>query len=342
MGLDLDLSYSKVAFKASHDSYERDELPISTQFGDLGDKPWEGRCRGVELDLNPSGRNWMWSVRPHRRIRAGPPISGSCYLADLARWHGDHPDHHVITVTLDLKDGGPLDEKVNAQSELARQSDATLAHSGDAVFRLATFAAVTRRCSRARTGQASRGSPAGSSSSCRAAASSNLRRGRWRRRLLLHRPEILSRRQVHAGVHAQHRLLQRRHGRLDAAQRRALAAGAPRHRRNGRCIVRGYGINSAQTWTAARDAGLSMLSTDKVKGYEWATVGDDPFMPRLGAVPRVPWARSRAQGGFAPRGRASHSTGGSARAQASGVPAARSRHEASSGGGTRHGHRQLI
>ena len=48
MALDLDLSYSHIAFKASHNSYERDELPISTQFGDLGEQSWQGRCRGIE------------------------------------------------------------------------------------------------------------------------------------------------------------------------------------------------------------------------------------------------------------------------------------------------------
>ena len=76
MAVDLDRPYSAVAFKASHNSYERDELPVSTQFADLGDSSWQGRCRGIELDLNASGRNWLWSVNHVGGY--GGQIHGSC------------------------------------------------------------------------------------------------------------------------------------------------------------------------------------------------------------------------------------------------------------------------
>jgi hypothetical protein len=50
---------------------------------------------------------------------------------------------------------------------------------------------------------------------------------------------------------------------------------------DGRCITRGYVINNAQMWTRTLDAGFSILTTDKVRGHAWATVGEEPFMPRL-------------------------------------------------------------
>lgn len=97
-------SYSRVRFKASHNSYERDEQPIVTQLKWTRARAYERACRGLELDLHQSGRNWAWSI-DHL-----PPYSGSAdrqlseYLVLLRNFSKQYADHDVITVTLDLKE----------------------------------------------------------------------------------------------------------------------------------------------------------------------------------------------------------------------------------------------
>jgi hypothetical protein len=304
MAVDLDRPYSAVAFKASHNSYERDELPVSTQFADLGDSSWQGRCRGIELDLNASGRNWLWSVNHVGGYEGSADQQLSCYLTDLARWHRDHPDHHVITVTLDLKDGGPLDEKLNRPSELARQLDATLVdHLGDAIFRPRDL-----RGNHATLLEGARSWP-----SLKALTGKFIfflsGSGKLKEKYVEGGPDVccfIDRKFSPGNRFTPEETPDIVFYNVDmdawmqpnaARLRKAIRDIAE----DGRCIVRGYGINNAQAWTAARDAGLTMLSTDKVRGHEWATVGDEPFMPRLDVgVPRgrarkaAPRSRSRA------------------------------------------------
>lgn len=57
------LRYDQAAFKASHNSFERDERPVTTQFWWDDDKPHQGGCRGIELDIQQS-RDFpaLWSV----------------------------------------------------------------------------------------------------------------------------------------------------------------------------------------------------------------------------------------------------------------------------------------
>jgi len=56
------LRYSEVAFKASHNSYDRDEKPITTQTGWSSKNQYQGGCRGLELDIHQSEQLWLWSV----------------------------------------------------------------------------------------------------------------------------------------------------------------------------------------------------------------------------------------------------------------------------------------
>ena len=55
-------TYNRVAFKASHNSYERNEMPITTQLNWSKTNPHQKGCRGLELDIHQSGNLWLWSV----------------------------------------------------------------------------------------------------------------------------------------------------------------------------------------------------------------------------------------------------------------------------------------
>lgn len=95
--------YNEVAFKASHNSYDRTERPIVDQLPFSTAQPHQAGCRGLELDLHLSGDLWEWSVS-----HVGP-YSGlndrqfGAYLRLLNRWSERHAGHDVITVHLDLK-----------------------------------------------------------------------------------------------------------------------------------------------------------------------------------------------------------------------------------------------
>ena len=46
-----------------------------------------------------------------------------------------------------------------------------------------------------------------------------------------------------------------------------------------RVIVRGWVINSEGLWDKAQGAGVNALATDKISNHEWAHVGSEPFAP---------------------------------------------------------------
>ena len=56
-------SYSAVRQKVSHNSYARDERPITEQLDWAKGKKYDRGCRGLELDLHQSSEHWLWSVR---------------------------------------------------------------------------------------------------------------------------------------------------------------------------------------------------------------------------------------------------------------------------------------
>ena len=56
-----ELRYHQASHKASHNSYEREEIPVATQLAFNGRKPHDAGCRGLELDIMQSPRNWAWA-----------------------------------------------------------------------------------------------------------------------------------------------------------------------------------------------------------------------------------------------------------------------------------------
>ena len=286
MPLDLDLTYAQVAFKASHNSYERNELPVSTQLDSLGDHAAEGRCRGLELDLNLSGRNWLWSVNHIGGYGGSADQQLAAYLADIAGWHEAHPEHHVVTVTLDLKGGRTLDKDARSTSDFSARLDAALRDAlQDSIFRprdlrgnKATLleGAANWPSLKALTGKfVFFLSGSGDLKECYANGAGTDGCCFLDRKFSLGDtftpesfPEIVFYNfDVDAWSTPEQVARFKQIGRQIAE--------------DGRCITRGYVVNNSQMWTRALDAGISILTTDKIRSHPWASVGAEPFRPRL-------------------------------------------------------------
>ncbi len=104
------LPYNHVTFKASHNSYQRDEQPISTQLDWRANSPADCGCRGSELDIwykpnNEDEEQFMVSHHdgklPCKHEKNN--LLGS-YLTSLRRWHDVNFDHDPVLLILDVKD----------------------------------------------------------------------------------------------------------------------------------------------------------------------------------------------------------------------------------------------
>jgi hypothetical protein len=95
------LPYNQVSFKASHNSYDRDETLVQQLAWDPA-KPWQGGCRGLELDINQSSSGNQWSVG-HVGGYSSKERQLSQFLNELRVWSQSNPGHDVVTLYLDLK-----------------------------------------------------------------------------------------------------------------------------------------------------------------------------------------------------------------------------------------------
>lgn len=93
--------YNQVMFKASHNSYERDE-PIPDQIHWDFENNYQGGCRNIELDIWRHSNQWegLFTVH-HESGNKGDNLSD--YLRLLVDWHNSNPGHDVISVMLDIK-----------------------------------------------------------------------------------------------------------------------------------------------------------------------------------------------------------------------------------------------
>jgi hypothetical protein len=105
MGDVYDLPYNQVSFKASHNSYDRDE-PFIEQLDWNSTQPWQAGCRGLELDINQSETGNRWSVG-HVGGYDDDERQLSLFLDELNAWSDRNPGHDVVTLYLDLKSVQP-------------------------------------------------------------------------------------------------------------------------------------------------------------------------------------------------------------------------------------------
>jgi Phosphoinositide phospholipase C, Ca2+-dependent len=95
------MKYHEVSFKASHNSYERDE-PIQDQLRFFPNDPARCGCRGLEFDIwrNTHETERFFTVN-HNSANTGYPLA--YYLGLLLSWHANHRAHDVILVSIDIK-----------------------------------------------------------------------------------------------------------------------------------------------------------------------------------------------------------------------------------------------
>lgn len=99
------LPYNQVSFKASHNSYDRNE-PLVQQLRWNPSQPWQCGCRGLELDISQSSTGNNWSVSHDPGYSSRDTQLYTC-LQQLAEWARQDSSHDVVTLYLDLKEVQP-------------------------------------------------------------------------------------------------------------------------------------------------------------------------------------------------------------------------------------------
>ncbi len=88
-----DYSYNEVAFKASHNSYDKGSLSEQIEKG----------CQGLELDIAQSLTDNKWSVDHSDKYFIEDDKQLAKYLEELEKWSFNNSGHDIVTVYLDLK-----------------------------------------------------------------------------------------------------------------------------------------------------------------------------------------------------------------------------------------------
>jgi hypothetical protein len=96
--------YSHVSFKASHNSVDRDEIPITHQLRNpSGRQPFQAGCRGLELDIHDAPNLWEWSVSHLGPYSGAANHQLSGYFRLLREWSNVHGNHEPVLLTIDVK-----------------------------------------------------------------------------------------------------------------------------------------------------------------------------------------------------------------------------------------------
>lgn len=284
----LDLRYDQACFKASHNSYARDEIPVVDQLKWNPRKTYEAGCRGLELDIQQSARNWSWSISHMDGYCGDAHVQFGTYLELLADWSNRNRKHDVITVTVDIKStkfddlefpyffdayvarhfpaerifrpgdlmkpGKSLTDSVKAgwPKLLDLQGQFIFCLSGDDGRKsLYAQTAPTQRLFFAdKDGGMSSATTVGDG---------------YRVFFNFKLTESYFEGSKHDDVPS-------------AAQTTKLVGSIQRLRAHGGLIIRGYDLNSERGWENARTLRVNMMSTDKVCSHSWATVGEMPFV----------------------------------------------------------------
>lgn len=263
--------FQLVKFKASHNSYERDERPVTEQLTWSNRQPHQAGCRGLELDLQESPNLWSWSVH-HDEYQGRADAQFVEHLRHLRTWSHFAPLHDVITITLDLK------AQARNRRQFPRYLDATIDEflGRELLF---TPAELMGSAPSLVAGAMASGWPA-------------LDDLRGRFVIVLSGDEPTKAHYAGSG-----------RNRLCFADLR-LSAGDPRpsltegdrvffnlnatedwawnevlrwFAEQPGFITRAYVANSADLWNRLLAADVNILSTDKVRNHPWAQVGAQPF-----------------------------------------------------------------
>ncbi len=275
MGQD-NLKYNDVCFKASHNSYDRDES-ISEQLTFHSNDPSKCGCSGLELDIVQKNDAWKWSVSHGGSYSSSADKQLSAYLQKIKSWMDANPGHRVIEVHMDIKntpmsnDQFPQEidsyiEQVFTDRSVIFQPNRLIRNYDDLVQGAQatgwpTLGELKGKIIFCFTGNESR--------------KATYARTDPKERLCFadlyletdppQYPDFSRGTRVFMNYHLYQKYYDQWYHQL---QRMAQQPGF---------LTRGYVLNSQDIWTKAQNAALNIMATDKVSGHSWAQNGDYPF-----------------------------------------------------------------
>jgi hypothetical protein len=261
-----------VKFKASHNSYQRDERPVTEQLVWSATQPHQGGCRGLELDLQESPDLWMWSVH-HDQYQGRADAQLTEYLRHLRTWSAFNAGHDVVTIALDLK------ARASDRRQFPRYLDAVVDEflGGSRIFTPAELQGSARSlvAGAMATGwptlEALRGRFILVLSGDEPTKASYARSGRDR---LCFADRRIGENDPLPSVTSGDRVFFNLNATEDWAWDDRLRWFA----RQPGLLTRAYIANSAYLWDRLLAADVNILATDKVRDHPWACVGNEPFV----------------------------------------------------------------
>jgi len=288
-----EVPYNQAQFKAAHNSIDRDES-LYEQLEWKADEPFQGGCRGVELDIvadpDKLGANdeWRFAVQHGGAFDAESPSLRSC-LKEIRKWSDEHPGQGVITIHVDLKDGACQGDPKLFPSKI----DGIVAEElgKDRIFKPSE---LQRDAPNLLEGARQYGWPT---------------LGELRGRFILcfsgedSSKVVLEHKRVYATTDPPERLAF-----VDADMRNAYSTGTDagyieneyynegwrvfvnlqrgrpgwlllgkRAHEVGGFVTRAWRCNTEESWQDALSAGVNIISTDRITGHNWARVGSDAY-----------------------------------------------------------------
>jgi hypothetical protein len=272
-----DYRYNELAFKASHNSYQRDE-DIHEQLQWNEHQQYDGGCRGLEIDItrhsdSSNGTSLHYFQVSHEKGGSGQPLAD--YLGYLLSWHLANTDHDPVFVDLDIKSEEGSVEKFPGEIDtyLTEWFSRPLLYTpGD----ILTDPALDLVGTVQKDGWPTFGDLRGKFLFCLSGTDA------WKQfyaekdptiRLCFADVDVKDTAETNP-IHKGNRAIANVHLYSDDYSHwKKLVPSL----REAALLVRGYVLNSDSLWDKAQGAGVNILATDKVSDYDWARVGNAPF-----------------------------------------------------------------
>ena len=271
-----DLKYNDVCFKASHNSYDRDES-LAEQLTFHSADPSNAGCSGIELDIVQKSDAWQWSVSHGGSYSSDPDKQFSAYLKQVKSWMDQNPGHRVIEVHIDIKNTPMSNEQFPQQIDnyiqqvftdrnRVFQPNALIGNYDDLVqgaqaTSWPTLGELEGKIIFCFTGNETRKAIYARTDPKARLCFSDI----YQETNPPQYPDFNSGTRVFLNYHLYQKYYDEWFPQL---QRIAKEQGF---------ISRGYVLNSQDIWTKAQNAALNIMATDKVSGHSWAQNGDYPF-----------------------------------------------------------------
>lgn len=269
------LRYKYAAFKASHNSYDRNE-PIGQQLDFHALDPSNCGCSGLELDIYQKSDAWEWSVSHLGGYSSKPENQLRAWLQKIKAWTVANPGHRPITVHIDIKNT-PLDNTVFPdkidQYILSVFTQAEVFSPGSLFGEHDNLVAGAQA-----QGWPTLGELAGKLIFCFTGdetRKATYARSNARERLCfadlyletdpVQYPDFTAGTRIFMNYHLWNALSGNWIPQLQKMAKQPAF------------ITRGYVLNDKTIWLKAQQGMLNVMATDKVSGHSWAQNGDYPF-----------------------------------------------------------------